>query len=78
VEELLFSDFYFSILHPVACIIRIVGNTVSVAISVVVRFIIFFSFLLLNMQNVGDVRQTEVPGPSRLEVEIGIAELKKY
>jgi hypothetical protein len=40
---------------------------------------------LLNMHNVSDVRQIEVhaaeplvPGPSRLEVEIAIAELKKY
>jgi hypothetical protein len=40
---------------------------------------------LLNVNNVSDVRQTEVhkaeplvPGPSRLEVEISIAELKKY
>jgi hypothetical protein len=32
--------FYFWILHPVACIIRIVGNTVPATISVVVRFII--------------------------------------
>jgi hypothetical protein len=40
---------------------------------------------LLNVRNVSDVRQIEVctakplvPGPSRLEVEIAIAELKKY
>jgi hypothetical protein len=40
---------------------------------------------LLNMHNVSDVRQIEVhtveplvPGPSRLEVEIAIAKLKKY
>jgi hypothetical protein len=40
---------------------------------------------LLNVYNVSDVRQTEVhtaellvPGPSRLEVEIDIAKLKKY
>jgi hypothetical protein len=40
---------------------------------------------LLNVHNVSDVRQTEVhtaeplvPGPSRLEVEIAIAKLKKY
>jgi hypothetical protein len=40
---------------------------------------------LLNMHNVSDVRKIEVhmaeplvPGPSRLEVEIAIAELKKY
>jgi hypothetical protein len=40
---------------------------------------------LLNVQNVSDVRQIEVhtaeplvPGPSRLEVEIAIAKLKKY
>jgi hypothetical protein len=40
---------------------------------------------LLNVHNVSDVRQIEVhtaeplePGSSRLEVEIAIAELKKY
>jgi hypothetical protein len=40
---------------------------------------------ILNVHNVSDVRQIEVhtaeplvPGPSRLEVEIGIAKLKKY
>jgi hypothetical protein len=40
---------------------------------------------LLNVHNVNDVRQIEVhtaeplvPGPSRLEVEIDIAKLKKY
>jgi hypothetical protein len=40
---------------------------------------------LLNVHNVSDVRQIEVytaeplvPGPSHLEVEIAIAELKKY
>jgi hypothetical protein len=33
---------------------------------------------LLNVHNVSDVRQTEVPGPSRLEDEIAIAELEKY
>jgi hypothetical protein len=40
---------------------------------------------LLNMQNVRDVRQIDVPtakplvpGPSRLDVEIAIANLKKY
>jgi hypothetical protein len=40
---------------------------------------------LLKLHNVSDVRQIEVhtaeplvPGPSRLEVEIAIAELKKY
>jgi hypothetical protein len=40
---------------------------------------------LLNVHNVSDVRQIEVhtaeplvPGPSRLEVEIAIAKLKKY
>jgi hypothetical protein len=40
---------------------------------------------LLNMHNVSNVRQIEVhmaeplePGPSRLEVEIAIAKLKKY
>jgi hypothetical protein len=40
---------------------------------------------LLNVHNVSDVRQIEVhtaeplvPGPSRLEVEIAIANLKKY
>jgi hypothetical protein len=39
----------------------------------------------LHLQNASDVRQTEVhtaeplvPGPSRLEVEISIAKLKKY
>jgi hypothetical protein len=39
----------------------------------------------LNVHNASDVRQTEVhmaeslvPGPSRLEVEIAISELKKY
>jgi hypothetical protein len=39
----------------------------------------------LNVHNVSDVRQIEVhtaqplvPGPSRLEVEIAIAKLKKY
>jgi hypothetical protein len=39
----------------------------------------------LNVHNVSDVRQIEVhtaeqlvPGPSRLEVEIAIAMLKKY
>jgi hypothetical protein len=40
---------------------------------------------LLNVHNVGDVRQIEVhaaepivPDPSRIEVEIVIAKLKKY
>jgi hypothetical protein len=40
---------------------------------------------LLNVHNVSDVGQTEVhtaeplvSGPSRLEVEIAVAELKKY
>jgi hypothetical protein len=40
---------------------------------------------LLNVHNVSDVRQIEVhtaeplvPGPSHLEVEIAIAELRKY
>jgi hypothetical protein len=40
---------------------------------------------LLKVDNVSDVRQIEVhtaeplvPGPSRLEVEIAIAKLKKY
>jgi hypothetical protein len=40
---------------------------------------------LLNVHNVSDVRQIEVhtpeqlvPGPSRLEVEIAIAKLRKY
>jgi hypothetical protein len=40
---------------------------------------------LLNVHNVSDVRQIEVhmaeplvPGPSRHEVKIGIAKLKKY
>jgi hypothetical protein len=40
---------------------------------------------LLNVHNVTDVRQTEVhtaeplvPGPSRFEIEISIAKLKKY
>jgi hypothetical protein len=40
---------------------------------------------LLNVHNVSDVRQTEihtaepqVPGPSHLEIEISIAELKRY
>jgi hypothetical protein len=44
----------------------------------------YFSHLL-NVHNVSDVRQREVrtaeplvPGPSRLEVEIVIAKLKKY
>jgi hypothetical protein len=44
----------------------------------------YFSHLL-NAHNVSDIRQTEictaepvVPGPSRLEVEIAIAKLKKY
>jgi hypothetical protein len=42
-------------------------------------------FQILNVHNVSDVRQIEihtaeslVPGPSRLEVEIAIAILKKY
>jgi hypothetical protein len=41
--------------------------------------------VLLNVHNVSEVRQIEVhtaeplvPGPSRLEVEIAIAKLKKY
>jgi hypothetical protein len=41
--------------------------------------------LLLNVHNVSDIRQIKVhtaeplvPGPSRLEVEIAIAKLKKY
>jgi hypothetical protein len=45
----------------------------------------YFSQLLLRVHNVSDVRQIEVhtteqlvPGPSRLEVEIAIAKLKKY
>jgi hypothetical protein len=44
----------------------------------------YFSHLL-NVHNVSDVRQIEVhtaealvPGPSRLEVEIAFAKLKKY
>jgi hypothetical protein len=35
-------EFYFWILHPVVCIIRIVGNTVPATISVVVCFIISY------------------------------------
>jgi hypothetical protein len=44
-----------------------------------------YFFQLLNVHNVSDVRQIEVrmaeplaPGPSRIEVEIAIAKLKKY
>jgi hypothetical protein len=43
------------------------------------------TFLLLNVHNVSHVRQIEVhtaeplvPGPSSLEVEVAIAELKEY
>jgi hypothetical protein len=34
------DNFYFWILHPVACIIRIVGNTVPGTIPTAIRFII--------------------------------------
>jgi hypothetical protein len=52
--------------------------------NIVNRWKNYFSHLL-NVHNVSDFRQIEVhtaeplvPGPSRLEVEIAIAKLKKY
>jgi hypothetical protein len=60
------------------------GDLLADSHNVLNMFKNYFS-QLLNVHNVSDVRQIEVhtaepliPGPSRLEVEIGIAKLKKY
>jgi hypothetical protein len=36
-------NFYFWVLYPVACIIKIVGNTVPATISIVVHFLLFLT-----------------------------------
>jgi hypothetical protein len=60
------------------------GDLLADSHSILNRWKNYFS-QLLNVHNVSDVRQVEVhmaeplvPGPSRLEVEIAIAKLKKY
>jgi hypothetical protein len=60
------------------------GNLLSDSHNILNRWKNYFS-QFSNVHNVGDVRQIEVhiaeplvPGPSRLEVEIAIAKLKKY
>jgi hypothetical protein len=60
------------------------NGDLSDSLSVLNRWKNYFS-QLLNVHNVSDVRQIEVhmaeplvPGPSRLEVEIAFAKLKKY
>jgi hypothetical protein len=60
------------------------GDLLADSHNILNRWKNYFS-LLLNVHNVSDVRQIEVhvaeplvPGPSRLEVEIAIAKLKKY
>jgi hypothetical protein len=60
------------------------GDMLADSHNILNRWKNYFS-QLLNVHNVNDVRQIEVhtaeplvPGPSRLEVEIAIAKLKKY
>jgi hypothetical protein len=60
------------------------GDMFADSHSILNRWRNYFS-QLLNVHNVSDVRQIEictveslVPGPSHLEVEIAIANLKKY
>jgi hypothetical protein len=60
------------------------GDLLADSHNILNRWKNYFS-QLLNVRNVSDVRQIEVhtaeplaPGPSRLEVEIAIAKLKKY
>jgi hypothetical protein len=60
------------------------GDLLADSHSILNRWKYYFS-QLLNVHNVSDVSQIEVhtaeplvPGPSRLEVEIAIAKLKKY
>jgi hypothetical protein len=60
------------------------GDLLADSHNILNRWKNYFS-KLLNVHNVSDVRQKEVhmaeplePGPSRLEVEIAIAKLKKY
>jgi hypothetical protein len=60
------------------------GDPLANSHNIIYRWKNYFS-QLLNVHNVRDVRQIElhtseplVPGPSRLEVEIAIAKLKKY
>jgi hypothetical protein len=60
------------------------GDLLADSHNILNRWMNYFS-QLLNVHNVSDVRQIEVhtaeplvPGPSHLEVEIGIAKLKKY
>jgi hypothetical protein len=60
------------------------GDLLADSHNILNRWKNYFS-QLLNVHNVSDVRQIEVrtaeplvPGPSRLEVEIAIAKLKKY
>jgi hypothetical protein len=60
------------------------GDLLADSYNILNRWKNYFS-QLLNVHNVSDVRQIEVhtaeplvPGPSRIEVEITIAKLKKY
>jgi hypothetical protein len=60
------------------------GDLLTDSHNILNRWKKYFS-QLLNVHNASDVRQIEihmaellVPGPSRLEVEIAIAKLKKY
>jgi hypothetical protein len=60
------------------------GDLIADSHNIFSRWKNYFS-QLLNVQNVSDVMQIEVytaqpliPGPSRLEVEVAIAKLKKY
>jgi hypothetical protein len=60
------------------------GDLLADSHNILNRWKNYFS-QLLNVHNVSEVRQIEVhraellvPGPSRLQVEIAIAELKKY
>jgi hypothetical protein len=60
------------------------GDLLADSHNILNRWKNYFS-QVVNVYNVSDVRQTEVhtaeplvPGPSRLEVEIAIATLKKY
>jgi hypothetical protein len=57
------------------------GDLLADSQSILNRWKDYFS-QLLNMHNVSDVRQIKIHtsehGPSRLEVEIAIAMLKKY
>jgi hypothetical protein len=60
------------------------GDLLADSHSIVNRWKNYFS-QLLNMHNVGDVRQIKVhtaeplaPGPSRLKAQVAIAKLKEY